>query len=58
MEMVNSSDLGAYVIKYPNECEETDQEITPPEEREREYSSVEQEIALQQLHRVCGRSVR
>jgi hypothetical protein len=50
MKTVNNSDSEAYEIEVPNECEERDQDIVPPEETD--YTSVEQEIALEsQLQR-------
>jgi hypothetical protein len=45
LKIVNSPDLITYEVQDPNECEETDQEISPLEEAD--YSSVEQEIVLE-----------
>jgi hypothetical protein len=56
MEIVNSSDLDAYVIKDPNEYDSSSSSSSE-RERERENSSVKQEIALEQLQRGCGMSV-
>jgi hypothetical protein len=47
LEIINNPDLDACEVEDPNECEETDQEITLPEEAD--YSSVEQEIILEPL---------
>jgi hypothetical protein len=45
LKILNNPDLNACEVEDPNECEEADQEITPPEETD--YSSVEQEIFLE-----------
>jgi hypothetical protein len=51
MEIVNNSDLDAYGTEDPKQCEEIDQEITPPEGTN--YSSVDQTTVLEPQPQRC-----